>query len=225
MVAAFRRLESALADLFQEIEEDLRRDRAAQLWKRYGRYVVAVLVFVIAATASYVGWKEYRHRQQIAYGDRFASALALIQDKKEAEALSVLGSLAQDAGTGYGTLARFRAATVKLHQGDRAGAVAIYDAIAKDSSVDPLYAQLASLYYALDTLETGNPDDLAKRLEPLTAATAPWRYSARELTALLALRKGDAAKAREDFTKLADDPKTPGGIRARAAEMLRALKQ
>ncbi len=225
MVAAFRRLESALADIFHEIEEDLRRDKAAQFWKRYGRYVIAAVVFVIAATASYVGWKEYRQRQQIAYGNRFAVALSLIQDKKEAEALSALGSLAEDAGTGYGTLARFRAATVKLHQGDRAGAVAIYDAVAKDSSVDPLYAQLAAVYYVLNTLETGDPDDLAKRLEPLMSPTGPWRYSARELAALLALRKGDAAKARENFTKLADDTKTPSGIRARAAEMLRALKQ
>lgn len=225
MVAAFRRLESALADIFQEIQDDLRRDKAAQFWKRYGRYVIALVVFVIAATGSYVGWKEYRQRQQIAFGNRYAAALSLIQDKKEAEALNVLGSLAKDAGTGYGTLARFRAATVKLHQGDRAGAVAIYDAIAKDSSVDPLYAQLASLYYALDTLETGKPDELAKRLKPLTAPTSPWRYSARELEALLALRQGDAKKAQGDLKKLADDPKTPGGIRARAAEMLRALKQ
>jgi hypothetical protein len=225
MVAAFRRLESALADIFQEIQDDLRRDKAAQFWKRYGRYVIALVVFVIAATGSYVGWKEYRQRQQIAFGNRYAAALSLIQDKKEAEALNILGSLAKDAGTGYGTLARFRAATVKLHQGDRAGAVAIYDAIAKDSSVDPLYAQLASLYYALDTLETGKPDELAKRLKPLTAPTSPWRYSARELEALLALRQGDAKKAQGALTKLADDPKTPGGIRARAAEMLRALKQ
>jgi hypothetical protein len=225
MVAAFRRLESALADIFQEIEEGLRRDKAAQYWKRYGRYVVAAAVFAVAATASYVGWKEYRHRQQIADGDRFAVALSLIQDKKDTEALNALASLAQDAGAGYRTLARFRAATVKLRQGDRAGAVAIYDAIAKDGDVDPLYAQLAALYYVLDTLESGDPDDLAKRLEPLMAAASPWRYSARELAALLALRKGDGEKARENFTKLADDPKTPGGIRARAAEMLRALKQ
>jgi hypothetical protein len=74
-------------------------------------------------------------------------------------------------------------------------------------------------------VETGAPDDLAKRLEPLLGAKSPWRYSARELAALVDLRKGDADKARESFTKLADDPKTPAGVRARAVEMLRALKQ
>ena len=43
--------------------------------------------------------------------------------------------------------------------------------------------------------------------------------------ALLNLRQGDTAKARENLTMLADDPKTPSGVRARAVEMLRTLKQ
>ncbi len=225
MVPAFRRLESVLADIFREIEEDLRRDKAAEFWKRYGRYIVGAAAFVVAATAGYVGWKEYQLRQQLEYSERFAAALSLIQNKKEAEALDALGALAQDAGAGYGTLARFRAAAIKSRQGDRAAAAAIYDAIAKAGNVDPLYAGLASLYYVLAMLETGDPAELASRLAPLLEPKSPWRYSARELAALLNLRQGDTAKARENLTMLADDPKTPSGVRARAVEMLRTLKQ
>jgi hypothetical protein len=225
MVPAVRRLESVLTDIFREVEEDLRRDKAAEFWKRYGRYFVGVAVFIVAATASYVGWKEYRLSQQTSYGERFAAALSLIQNKKEGEALEALGALAEDAGPGYGTLARFRAAAVKSRQGDRAAAAAIYDAVAKDSSVDALYAGLAALYYVLAMLETGDPDDLAKRLTPLLEPKSPWRYTARELAALLDLRKGDVEKARTNLTTLADDPKTPAGVRARAVEMLRTLKQ
>jgi len=225
MVPAFRRLEGALADIFQEVDEELRRDKAAEYWTRYGRYIIAAAVFVIAATAGYIGWKEYRLQKQTALGERFAVALSLIQEKKPADALEALGGLAESADIGYATLARFRAAAVKAGEGDRDGAVAIYDAIAKDGRVDPLYAKLADLYFVMGMLETGNPDELAKRLEPLLAADSPWRFSARELAALVALRKGDAAKARESYTVLADDPKTPPGARARAAEMLRALKQ
>ena len=73
MVPAFRRLESVLADIFREIEEDLRRDKAAEFWKRYGRYIVGAAAFVVAATAGYVGWKEYQLRQQLEYSERFAN--------------------------------------------------------------------------------------------------------------------------------------------------------
>ena len=225
MVPAFRRWEGVLADIFQEVDEDLRRDKATEYWARYGRYMIAGVVFVVVATASYVGWKEYRLQQQTAYGERFAVALSLIQEKKSEDALGALGSIAEDASAGYATLARFRAAAVKTGEGDKIGAAEIYDAIAKDGSVDTIYANMAGLYYVLSTLETGDPGELLKRLEPLATADSPWRFSARELMALIDLRGGDEAKARDHYTKLADDPKTPSGARARAAEMLRALKQ
>lgn len=225
MVPAFRRWETALADIFQEVDEELRRDKAAEVWARYGRYIVAAAIFVVAATAGYVGWKEYRLQQQTAYGERFAVALSLIQENRTDDALAALEGIAEDAGVGYATLARFRAAAIKAGAGDRSGAAAIYDALAKDDSVDPLYATLADLYYVMNTLETDEADALSARLEPLLAADGPWRFTARELSALLALRKGDTAAAREHYTALADDPKAPSGARARATEMLRALKQ
>ncbi|MEM9682571.1 MAG: tetratricopeptide repeat protein [Pseudomonadota bacterium] len=214
-----------MADIFQEVEEELRRDKAAQYWTRYGRYIIAAVVLIVVATGTYVGWTEYRLQQQTSYGERFAVAMSLIQEQKPGEAIDALGALAEDASTGYATLARFRAAGLKMEQGDRNGAAAIYDAIAKDGSVDSLYAQLANLYFVLGMLDTGDYVDLTDRLTPLLADDSPWRFSARELAALLELQKGDTAKANEYYTTLADDPQTPTGARARAAEMLRALKQ
>lgn len=214
-----------MANIFQEVDEDLRRDQATVYWKKYGKFAIAGLVCIVVVTASAVGWKEYRLRQQVQYSDQFSSALALIQDKKDADATNVLAMLATDANIGYATLARFREAALSAQKGNGASAAAVYDALANDSSVDPLYAGLAALYYVLHQIQTGDPETLSKRLEPLLAEDNAWRHSAIELTALLALRQGDATKAEADYTRLADDPKTPTGIRARAAEMLRALKQ
>ena len=214
-----------MADIFQEVDEDLRRDQATEYWKKYGKVAVALLVLIVATTAGYVGWTEYQLRQQVQYSDEFTSALTLIQDKKDTDAVNVLALLAKDASIGYATLARFREAALSAQKGDSEAAAKLYDGLANDSSVDPLYAGLAELYYVLHELATGDPEALAKRLEPLRADDNAWRHSAIELTALLALRQGDAATAEADYTKLADDPTTPTGIRARAAEMLRALKR
>ncbi len=97
--------------------------------------------------------------------------------------------------------------------------------MSKDGGIDELYAGLAGLYYVLNRIDTGDPAALAERLAPLSDAESPWRFSAREFSALLAIRQGDPDKAVEIYTQLADDAQTPTGARARAAEMLRALKQ
>ena len=214
-----------MADLFQEVDEELRRDQLTRQWQKYGKFVIAGLVAVVLATAAVVGWREYSQSQMIKYSERFTGALSLIQEDKANEAADALAALAQDASIGYATLARFREAALKAADGDHAAAADIYDAVAKDGGVDSLYADLAALYYVLHRLEDGDPAELAERLEPLLAEDGPWRHSARELSALLALRSGDTEKATAEYTQLADDQNTPAGARARAAEMLRALKQ
>jgi hypothetical protein len=72
-------------------------------------------------------------------------------------------------------------------------------------------------------LDKEDPAALTGRLAPLTTGNNAWRHSALELTALLAQRGGDTAKAREIYTTLADDPTTPQQLRGRAAEMLAVL--
>ena len=212
-----------MADIFQEVDEEVRRDQAQQYWKKYGRYIIAGLVAVVLGTGAYVGWKEFDKRQRIKDSEAFLAALSLIEDGKAGEARDRLAALSGDAAAGYALLSKFRAAALLGQSGDLRGAAESFDAIARDGSVDPLYARLADLYYVLYMIESGDPQVLAKRLEPLLAEDSAWRYSARELSAVLAIRMGDTKRAQDEYTRLADDMTAPPGIRARAAEMLRAL--
>ena len=75
-----------MADIFQEVEEDLRRDKAARLWRRYGSYVLVAALAIVAGTAAYVWWKQHVAARQIAEGDAFAAAAQLQPDDKAQEA-------------------------------------------------------------------------------------------------------------------------------------------
>jgi hypothetical protein len=55
---------------------------------------------------------------------------------------------------------------------------------------------------------------------PLMANAAPFRYSAREFLALVALRTGDNDLARAEFQKLSQEAGTPQGLRRRAVDIL-----
>ena len=43
-----------MADIFNEVEQDLRREQMKRLWDRIGIYVIAVAVLVVAITG---GWR------------------------------------------------------------------------------------------------------------------------------------------------------------------------
>jgi hypothetical protein len=213
-----------VTDIFREIDEDLRRDNFAKIWKRYGNYVIGVALAVVVGTAGFVVWRDYeeglRHEQSIA----FASALAAADNTGPEAGLEALQTLAAEGERPYSILARFESAGLLVKQGDTAGALAQYDALSKDSDIgDPLRGA-ATILYALHALDSEDPAALVARLEPLTAADSPWRYSALELTGLAARRSGDTARAREIFATLADDLDAPQGVRGRAVEILATLQ-
>jgi hypothetical protein len=110
-----------------------------------------------------------------------------------------------------------------VEKGDYPAAVSVYDKLAGETD-DPLYSDLAVILKVMaETRIAGAPADaarLAEQLAPLTAPDRPWQYTARELSAHLALRSGEIGKARELLTGLSDDVQAPQGIRTRAEEML-----
>jgi hypothetical protein len=209
--------------LFREVDEDLRRDRYSLLWKKYGTLVLVGAVVIVGATAGVVAWRDHQQGVREQDGDRYAAAAVLARDGKTDEALAAFGVLAQDGTAGYRTLARLQEAALLARKGDVKGAVAVYDALAADGDTDRAFRDLAVVLAAMASVDTGDPATLTDRLKPLTAEDNPWRYSALELTALLAERAGNKKAARDIYTRLADDAEAPGGIRVRARQMLGVL--
>ncbi len=212
-----------MADIFREVDEEVRREQAVQYWSKYGNYAVVVAVVVVLATAGWVGWKEYVKSQQQAEGARFEQATELLRNSKWEAAAKAYEELAGNSGGGYATLARLRAAAAWAETGDEQAAVAEFNRIAADSGTDPLLRQLADLLSALHTIDTAPPDELRRRLEPMAEKTGGWSYLARELLVAVMLREGDRQGAVEALKALSDDAIAPPGVRGRATELLAAL--
>ena len=209
-----------MADIFQEVEEDLRRDRYERLAKKYGGAVIAGLVAIVAVTAGYVLWKNWHLARQQTATLHLAEAVESAGPGGNAAAgIPALETVAKEAPAGAAALARLYEAGVKARTGDGDGAAALYDSLANDGSLPAVYRDLAALLSVQQQAGTGDPKALSERLGKLSADANPWRFSARELDGLLASRAGDKARAKTLFQQLADDKDAPAGLRARAAEL------
>jgi len=211
-----------VSDIFREIEEELRRDNFFKLWQRYGKYVIALAVIAVVATALAVGWRQYRVRASQAEGVRYAAALDLLTQGKAKDAAAAFAAMGATATGSRAMLIKFEQASIKAKANDFAGATALYDQIASNSDNARIYRDLANLLVG-DLAITTDPKAAVARLKPLTDASNPWHYSARELTAVADMGLGDVASARKIYRQLADDLAAPRGLRARATEMTAAL--
>jgi hypothetical protein len=211
-----------VSDIIREVDEELRRENFEKLWRKYGSYAVGLAAVIVLAVAGFFQWQHYTQSQRDERARQYEAAVQLsaAADPGAPAALQALAGRED----GYGALAELQQADLKAKAGDVAGAVAIYEKMTADSATDPSLRNLALILLALHTVDTAPPDQLTQRLQPLTAATNPWHYSALELTAVLARRQGDNAKAVQILTGLADDLNAPQALRQRATEMLHALK-
>lgn len=211
-----------MSDIFREVDEELRRDKFAKLWKRYGSIVVTAAIAVVAITAGVVAWNNWRQANAEAETARLVAALQPPGDEAASQAqIAVadrLAAFAGDADADRALLARFREAALRAEAGQRDEALLIYDALAS-SSGDPIYRDLAILLGVLHRVGEGDPAELRARLQPLTAPSSAWRHTAREIDAVLAVQAGDRATAATLFEELSADPSAPPSLRERASEL------
>jgi hypothetical protein len=210
-----------VSDVIQEIEEEIRRERYRKLWDRYGVWVIAVAVLVIAGVAGWRGYDWWQNRLASDNGAAYSQAMAQLRDGKGAGAAPELARLKTEGTTTYRQLARF-AAAAELASRDRTAAVAAYDAIAADAGLEPLVRDLAQVRAGLLLVDTASLDDIRRRMEPLTGAGGAYRNAAREAIGMVAWRTGDLAAARTWFDRVLADPEAPSGARQRI-EVLNAI--
>jgi hypothetical protein len=213
-----------VADIFKEVDEDLRRDNLGKLWKKYGLQIISLAAAIVLGVAAVQGWRTYDLDQRGKLSDRYGAAQELAQGGEVTAGLDAMIDLSEASGGGYAGLAAFEEARLRVESGDTGGAIEVWDRIAEGSELGPGFKEAAILFSVLHQIDDGNPASLRARLQPLATDSQPFRSTARELLAVIALGDGDTASARELYTKISDDREAPAGLRQRATQMLATLK-
>lgn len=203
-----------MADIFNEVDEEVRRDQLKKLWERYSIYIVALAVLIVAGIGAWRGYEYWVAQKAAAAGAAFEAAVTLSEQGKHAEAETAFAKVVTEAPAGYRMLARFRAAAEQA-QVKRDAAVKAYDELAADTSLGTTWQDLAGIRAGLLLVDTAPLADMRRRLDPLAEPSRTFRHTARELLALSAWHGNDVAAARRYIDMIVTDAETPPGARAR----------
>jgi hypothetical protein len=219
-----------VVDIFDEVAEDLRGERAALLLRRYGGVLIGAAVLVLVAVGAQQAWTSYQAKQDnaaatayLAIGSQIDAAGDNITNTQRTQDAQALTSFAASAPVGYRTLAQLRAAGLLADAGQNQAAEALWNDVAGDGDADPLLRDLANLLWAQHALGTAPDADVAGRLLPLANQQNPLHGLAQETQALLYLHEGKLDLAKSLFSQIAADPGAPDGVRNRADGLLAKL--
>lgn len=219
-----------MVDIFDEVSEDLRQERALRLAKRYGGLLILAALLVLGGVAGQEFWQNHQKHQAELAASKYLALTAqvdqpdgqLTQDQatKTAQALVAFADTAPET---YKTLARLRAAGLYANMNDDKDAAPLWTRVGADEAAPTLLRDAANLLWAQHEIGTASDSDILARIQPMVQAQNPYHGLAREVQALVYLHQGNMAMAKSLFAQVQADPAAPEGARNRAQAMLAKL--
>jgi hypothetical protein len=207
----------------REVDEELRRDQIGQLWRRYGRLGIALLVLALALLAAFLWWQADKEKKAGKDGELLTQVLTEIGQGKEAGVKARLEALAASPREGYRAAARLTEAALAGEKHDVKAAVAQYGLVADDGGLPGPFRDLALVRKTALEFDTLPPAEVVARLKPLAVAGNPWFGSAGEMVAVAYIKMGKPELAGPLFAAIAKDEQVPETIRGRATRISGAL--
>jgi hypothetical protein len=208
----------------REVDENLRRDQAEKVFKRYGSWIIAAAVLLLAAVGGWLSWKNQQAEKAAAGSEQFAAILTDVgQGKTGNDVTQRLDALAADGPGSLAGAARLTRAAVALQKSDRATAIAQYRQVMEDGDVLPAFRDAATIRLTQLEFDSLQPQQVIDRLAPLATKDSAWYGSAGELTALALLKANRRSEAAALLNGVAASKDVPPSLRARAEQLAASL--
>jgi hypothetical protein len=203
----------------REVDDELRRDQAAQLWRRWGRIGIGAIIIGLIALAAWLFWRNQQTEARGVEGEQMAQSIQKLEAGDLVGADKLLQPLSQSKTKGYRAAAQMALAATALGKGDTTDAAKRYAAIAADTSIDQPFRDLALIRQTAAEYDTLQPKVVIDRLRPLALPGNAFFGSAGEMSAIAYMRLGQPKVAGTMFAAMAGDPGVPESMRSRAVQL------
>ena len=222
-----------MSDVFQEVEEEYRREQMAKLWKKYQVPIIGAVAALVLGVAGLQGWNYWRARHL----EASSRSYELIGTKIDAGAgtekvvADDLAKLAASGSGGYPMAAQFQEAALRAELGDTKTAVKIYDGITAKGSGGTVLSDYAQLRAALVLSESAPLADLESRLQriagngPCAVNASAWCVQAQEVLAYATWRAGKKDAALKIYAGILALPIEPESAISLPAESKRYISR
>ena len=205
------------------VDENLRREQAEAFFKRYGTWLIAGALLILAVAGGWIYWQN----RQADLARRQSEVLSqVITDIGSGQTKTVdarLAEIAQKGPDAYRGAALLTEAALALQNGNRTKAAQTYRTIAEDGDLPEGFREAALVRGTAVEFDSLKPEEVVSRLEELAKPGNAWFGSAGELTAMAMLKQNRNAEAGRLFAAIANDKSVPGSLRSRAQQIAGTL--
>ena len=190
-----------MADIFDEVSEELKQDRLLQIWRKFSKFIISFLIIIIVSIFSYQLYSNWVEKKLEANSKQFFSALEELGNNKYEKSSEIFLKSSSENSEGYRVLSLFGLAETSYKQGNLKEMATYYKYIYEDDKIDIYYRNLSRLLTVMKD-EISSFEHQLNILKPILNSPSKLQSLAAELEVILYIRSNDINEASTKLKKL-----------------------
>ena len=172
-----------MADIFDEVSEDLRKDQYKQIWLKYKKIIITFISIFILSVIAFKYLEYYQEKKKIEIASLYFDGLTEFKNKNYEKAEIIFKKIIENGDTGYAVLSYFKLANINFDKKNFQSMEKNYDKIISMDDINDSYKDYASILKITNSPNINN-DKKIKLLEPFLTSPSEFQPIASELEIL-----------------------------------------
>ena len=209
-----------MANIFNEVDEDIRKERYKNLWSNYGKYIIGFLILIVItfSLTQYFQAKNISNNKAIL--DLYYSAAEKIEKNQLDFANQELEIVYSEKNKTLAALSGFKLSETYLKNNQKEAALSLLEEITDNSSLETIYRELALYKYIMINFENVNINDIENKIASIGVNKKILNPYFQEIIGIKYLTIGSIKKANSIFTDLLFKEGTPFDLKMRLDKLI-----
>ena len=190
-----------MADIFDEVSEELKQDQLKQIWNNYSKYIISVAFILFTSVLGYFFYDKWKLEKIEISSSQFFSGIEKLEKKEFLSSIEIFSKNVDQAHQGYKTLSLFGIAEANFKIGKVNEMILNYKSIYENQNIDVYYRDLARLLSVMKD-NVSSFEIQKKILEPILNSPSKLQLLAAELEIMLLIRFNKIDEAKLSISKL-----------------------
>ena len=209
-----------MANIFNEVDEDIRKERYKKLWSRYGKYLIGfiILIVLIFSINQYLVSKNISDNKKLL--DIYFAAAENIEKSQFQLANESLNKIYNSKNTTLAAFSAFKLSESYFMNNDNINATTVLENIFNNNSLETIYRELALYKYIMINFDVLDINDIESKVSIINDKESQLKPYFEELLGIKYITKGNKTKASFIFDELSASENTPFDLKVRLEKLI-----
>ena len=202
-----------MANIFREVDEELRKERYASLFKKYGAYVIGFIVIVVSLLISIQIYQSYKISSNTKILENYINVIEMKNESID-EKILLLDDFSETSNIFINGLSLLKKADLMIEKNDKISAIKILREIIDNNNIENIHRDLGLYKFLLLSLNQISYEDFDKYSSKLNKKSQ-FYHLIKELEAIKLLLDGNYQDATNKLTILKNNTEVAIDIKNR----------